>query len=252
MIPIGDSVRSRSFPYANVTIIGINFLVFFYELTLNSGQVNRFICDYGAIPWEVADYFGRAGRPALMGSPCRIHQGDASALWHVVTSMFVHAGWLHILGNMLFLWIFGDNVEDAMGHIPYAIFYLLVGLAASATQIAVNVNETIPAVGASGAIAGVMGAYLVMFPRARVTVLLPIIFFIPLVVPAVVLIGVWFLMQVFSSAAAVGTAVGGSEGVAWFAHIGGFIAGLVLVFVFRRPGRVQAQYRQGPDVARWS
>ncbi len=251
MIPIHDSVRSRSFPYVNVTIIGINFLVFFYELSLGTDrQISRFMCDWGAIPWQISDAVGQAGpTPLRMFQACPLTQSHSHALLTLVTSTFIHAGWLHILGNMLFLWIFGDNVEDAMGHLGYAVFYLLVGIAAGATQVAFNVNDTLPAVGASGAIAGVMGAYLVLFPRATIIVLMFCI--IPLAVPAVVLIGLWFLLQLFSGAASVGHAVGGSGGVAWFAHVGGFIAGVVLVWIFRRPGDSRRRLRPVPPDDLW-
>lgn len=240
MIPYTDSIRSRSVPYVNLTIIAINVLVFFYELSLGSArEVNRFFCDWGAVPWEIADFFGQGGRPDLMGSPClrQIHGGDMQALWTVVTSMFIHAGWAHIGGNMLFLWVFGDNVEDAMGHLGYAVFYLLVGIAASVAQVAVDVHATVPAIGASGAIAGVMAAYLVLFPGANINVLcfIFVIFVVPMRFPALVLIGLWFLLQILSGAAAIGHSLAGSD-VAWFAHIGGFAAGLLLVWFFRRPG----------------
>lgn len=247
MIPVADSVRARSFPYVNLTIIAINFLVFFYELSLGSTrEVNRFFCDWGAIPWEIADFFGQGGRPDLMGSPCarQVHTGDLHALWTIVTSMFIHGGWMHIIGNMVFLWVFGDNVEDAMGHVGYAVFYLLVGIAAGAAQVAVDVHATVPAVGASGAIAGVMAAYLVLFPGASIGTLL--LFPLPIIfpVPAIVLIGLWFLLQVFSGAATIGHSLAGSD-VAWFAHIGGFVAGLLLVWVFRRP-RYRQRFRPVP------
>jgi hypothetical protein len=160
-----------------------------------------------------------------------------------IASMFIHGGWFHLLGNMLFLWVFGDNVEDAMGHLRYALFYVVAGLAAAAAHIAVNQNDLIPAVGASGAIAGVLGAYLVLYPRARITAILPIfiLVWVPFQLPAVILIGFWFILQLFNGVAALGSAgvVGAGGGVAWFAHIGGFVAGVVLVRLFvlgrRRP-----------------
>ena len=147
--------------------------------------------------------------------------------------MFMHGSWLHILGNMLFLWIFGDNVEDAMGHVLYAAFYLIVGTAGAVTHGLVDPNALTPAIGASGAIAGVMGAYIVLFPRATVAVIIPIFFFIPFPLPAFVLIGFWFVAQLFSGFSSLGPdAVGAGGGVAYFAHIGGFIAGALLVNVF--------------------
>jgi len=219
MIPIGDSVRSRTFPYVNLAIIIANFLVFFYELSLGNG-VNSFLRDWGAVPALVTDYLDHPG-----DHPLRV-------LFTPITAMFLHGGWFHILGNMLFLWVFGDNVEDAIGHVSYLVFYLLAGIAAAVTQIWVDSNSILPMVGASGAIAGVLAAYVVLYPRATIaTVIFPIYWAIP--VPAFVLIGLWFLLQLVSGAAAIGTAVGASEGVAWFAHIGGFLAGLVLVWAFR-------------------
>ena len=219
MIPIGDSVRSRTFPYVNLAIIIANFLVFFYELSLGN-DVNSFLRDWGVVPRFVTDYFDNPG-----DYPHRV-------LFTPITAMFLHGGWFHILGNMLFLWVFGDNVEDAIGHVSYLVFYLLAGIAAAATQIWVDSNSILPMVGASGAIAGVLAAYVVLYPRATIaTVIFPIFWAIP--VPAFVLIGLWFLLQLVSGAASIGTAVGASEGVAWFAHIGGFLAGLVLVWAFR-------------------
>ena len=151
----------------------------------------------------------------------------------ILTSMFLHGGLMHLLGNMLYLWIFGDNVEDAMGPIRFLLFYILCGVAAALTQIAIDPGSAIPLIGASGAIAGVLAAYFMLFPHARVLTLIPIFFFLRLIsVPAVFLLGVWFLLQVISGAGSLGS--GG--GVAWFAHIGGFIAGAALVFLFRRRG----------------
>jgi membrane associated rhomboid family serine protease len=154
----------------------------------------------------------------------------------VFTSMFVHAGWAHIFGNMLFLWIFGDNVEDRMGHGRYLVFYLLCGFAAAALQTAMAISTVVPSVGASGAIAGVLGAYLVLYPLGKVRVVILPFFFLPFVVPAVVLIGIWFLMQLIAGLGEIGRATAGS-GVAWWAHVGGFVTGLVLIVFFRRPQR---------------
>jgi membrane associated rhomboid family serine protease len=220
MFPVGDSVRSRTFPYVNLAIIAANFLVFFYELSLGN-EVNSFMRDWGAVPRLVTDYFDHPG-----DYPYRV-------LFTPITAMFVHGGWLHILGNMLFLWVFGDNVEDAIGHVSYLFFYLLAGIAAATAQIWVDTGSMLPMVGASGAIAGVLGAYVVLYPRATIAaVIFPFVFW-ALPIPAFVLIGLWFFLQLLSGAASIGTAVGASEGVAWWAHIGGFLAGLVLVWAFR-------------------
>jgi membrane associated rhomboid family serine protease len=241
VIPIHDSVRARTFPYVNVAIIAINLLVFVYEVALsqdtirgNLTELDRFILHWGNIPACTLDAYGRdavAARSSICGS-------QPAPAWTIFTAMFMHGGWLHVLGNMLFLWIFGDNVEDAMGHVRYGVFYLVVGAIAAFTHMLVNADDLTPAVGASGAIAGVMGAYIVLFPRATVAVIIPIIFFIPFPLPAFVLIGFWFLFQLFSGFSSLGVdAVGGSGGVAYFAHIGGFIAGAALIrlFVLGRP-----------------
>jgi membrane associated rhomboid family serine protease len=214
MIPIHDSERSRSFPYVNVAIIAINIVVFIYELSLQGQaiaprvtELDRFIAHWGNIPACTLDALGRHADLTLRGvATCDAQPHPA---WTLITAMFMHGGWLHILGNMLFLWIFGDNVEDAMGHVLYAVFYLLVGVIAGFTHMLVNADALTPAIGASGAIAGVMGAYIVLYPRATVAVLVPIFFFIPLPVPAFLLIGFWFLLQLFSGAADLGANTAG-------------------------------------------
>ena len=245
MIPIHDSVRSRTFPYVNVAIIAINFAVFFYEVSLSQqtlhGQVTRldtFIYDWGNIPACTLDALGvNATLSPLATQVCAM---QPHPVWTVFSALFIHGGWLHILGNMLFLWIFGDNVEDSMGHALYAVFYLLVGALSGFTHMFVNAADVTPAVGASGAIAGVMGAYIVLFPRATIAVIIPLFFFIPFPVPALLLIGLWFVAQVFSGFSSLGvSAVGAGGGIAYFAHIGGFVAGALLVNAFavrRRAG----------------
>ncbi len=257
MIPIADSERSRKFPYVNVAIIVINFAVFFYELSVSqhslrtvignvriTSELDQFIFHWGNIPACTFDALGWDRH--LAGAQMRECGAQPHPAWTWFSAMFMHGGWLHILGNMLFLWIFGDNVEDAMGHVRYAVFYLLVGALAALTHGLVNANDVTPAIGASGAIAGIMGAYIVLYPRATVSVLIPIFFFIPFRLPAFLLIGFWFVLQVFSGVSALGVnAVGASGGVAYFAHIGGFIAGAALVSIFglgraHRPGRAVA------------
>jgi membrane associated rhomboid family serine protease len=245
MIPVGDRLSRRSIPYVNIGLIVVNFLVFFYELTLNShapfrgiSELDRWFYNWGAVPACISDSLGL--KPNVnardLTAVCSLNHAVPSAF----TSMFMHAGWLHILGNMLFLWVFGDNVEDALGHVRYLVFYLIVGLAATATQIALSMNSLVPGIGASGAIAGVMGAYLVMFPRARIAVFMPLFFFLGApYIPAAALIGIWFFMQLFTGVASLGQAAGDS-GVAWWAHVGGFLAGVLLVKLFlvgRRPRR---------------
>jgi membrane associated rhomboid family serine protease len=240
MIPIGDSVRSRTFPIVNVTIISLNILIFLYELTLSTvrqppfgfSQLDVFFFHWGAVPACLADQFGY--HPNVSTQSLAFYCGSNNEAGSVLYSMFLHGGWLHLLGNMIFLWVFGDNVEDAMGHLRYALFYLVVGLAATAAHVWANQNDLVPSIGASGAIAGVLAAYLVLYPRATVAAVLPIIFFFPFRVPAVLLIGFWFLLQLLNGLAALATTnvVNAGGGVAWFAHVGGFVAGVVLVKVF--------------------
>ncbi len=241
MIPIGDSIQSRSTPYVNVTIIAACVLVFLYQLTLSTlgnaqfgflSELDRFFRDWGAVPACLTDGAGLSPNtpPRLIEALC---PDGARLAMTPFTAMFLHGGWLHLGGNMIFLWVFGDNVEDAMGHTRYAIFYLLTGLLATVAHIALNQSDLTPVIGASGAIAGVLGAYLVLYPRANVTAILPILilFWIPFHVPAVFLIGFWFLLQVFSGVASI-TSTDVASGTAWFAHIGGFVAGVLLVRLF--------------------
>ncbi len=221
MIPVGDSTRRRITPYVNVGIIVASVLVFLYELSLDSIDTNRFFLDWGVIPVQLVDW---------LESPSGIEEPAT-----IVTAMFIHGGWLHLIGNMLFLWVFGDNVEDAMGHSRYLLFYLLAGVGAVALQVFVDPDSSIPMIGASGAIAGVLGAYLVLYPRATVSVLIPWLWFLgTFPVPAAFLIVFWFLLQLLNGVADLDAASGVTQGVAFWAHVGGFIVGLVLVWVFRR------------------
>lgn len=216
MIPLYDENPTRIFPLITVLLIAANVAVFIYELILPSPQaLEGFVRAAAIIPYDVT------------------HNLNLRVSLTLFTSLFVHAGWLHIIGNMLYLWIFGNNVEDAMGHLRFALFYLLCGLAASAGQIAVNIDSPVPNIGASGAIAGVLGAYLVLFPRARVVSLVTLGYFVRLVrVPAVLVLGLWIVVQLFSGLASLGMPEVG--GVAWFAHLGGFLVGLLLVRLFVR------------------
>ena len=258
MIPIGDSVRRRTFPYVNLSIIALSVLVFLYELTLSTfpsailpglglaSELDLFLFDWGAQPACLGDAFGFDPDVPRRALAALCPDSDRVALTPF-TSVFIHGGWIHLIGNMIFLWVFGDNVEDAMGHLRYAVFYLVAGMAATAAHVAVNQNDLTPAVGASGAIAGVLGAYLVLYPRATIAAILPVLllFWIPFYVPAAFLIGFWFLLQLFNGVAALATTdVVGAGGIAWFAHIGGFVAGLLLVHLFvlgrRRPPALRA------------
>jgi len=246
MFPVGDFVRRDTTPYVNWTFIAVNIAVFVYMLTLGTQEdqivgdfrtsaADRFLFDWGFVPACVADTLGFSTSTSQAEVRAICTNGDRTVL-SVFTAMFVHAGWAHIAGNMLFLWIFGDNVEDRVGHVRYVFFYSLCGIAAAATQTFMATDTIIPNVGASGAIAGVLGAYLFLHPTAMVQVIIVPLFFLPFFVPAVVLIGVWFITQVFSGFAEIGNATAGS-GVAWWAHIGGFLAGALLIWFFKRRQR---------------
>lgn len=216
MIPLRDSTRSKSFPIVNVILIIINILIFLKETTLTSRQLNYLAYTYGVVPAKVQTEL-TAGVPIT------------SIAVPFITAMFLHGGWLHILGNMLYLWIFGDNVEDRMGHLPYLFFYFLAGIAGSIAHILANPGSQVPIIGASGAIAGVLGAYFVSYPRSRILTLLPLPFFITLVeVPAFFFLPFWFILQLLNG---ISTNLAANP-VAWWAHIGGFLAGMLLVNFF--------------------
>ncbi len=218
MIPVADSVKTRRTPYVNLSLILICIAVFVYELTLSTADLNQFFLDYGVIPAEIDAWLGnRAGVEAPLT---------------IATSAFVHGGFLHLGFNMLFLWVFGDNIEDALGHVPYLVFYLVCATGAAALQVAAGPDSVIPIIGASGAIAGVLGAYLVLYPRATVAVLLPFFFFIPVPVPAFVLLIFWFALQLFIGISSIGMSEV-SQGVAVWAHVGGFVTGVALIMLLR-------------------
>lgn len=221
MIPIRDKTPSRTFPFVNIGLIITNILVFTYEISL--GQ-------------EMGPFVEMSGiRPARMiwllnNQPINV----PGIVFPFLSSMFVHGGWFHIIGNMWYLWIFGDNVEDRMGHSRYLIFYLLCGMAAGVTHVYFNQASNIPTVGASGAIAGVMGAYLMLYPLGKVSTLVPIFFFITFIdVPALFFLGIWIILQ-FVQGTISTTISQDTAGVAWWAHLGGFFAGAILIFAFRR------------------
>ena len=218
MIPLRDTIRPRKSPVVNWLIILANAAAFFYELRIGPSALNGFIDSWGLVP---ARFWA-----------------DPQVAWLTIfSSMFLHGGWFHILSNMWVLFIFGDNVEDRMGPGRYLVFYLLSGVAAGLMQAFLLPNSTQPMVGASGAIAGVLGAYLILFPRARIVSLVPIFFIFTLIqVPAIVFLLFWFASQLFSGFLSLGGASG--SGVAWWAHIGGFVFGMLGVFVFaKRPRR---------------
>jgi membrane associated rhomboid family serine protease len=231
MFPVGDegTPPSQGLPIVNLSIIAICVLVFLIQLMFGPDQS---VMAYGTIPYEITHNID-------LGPNCNFCLGlpEQTIAYPVyvtlLTSMFMHASWIHIGGNMLFLYIFGDNVEDAMGHAGYAIFYLLCGMAANFAQIFTDPNSPIPGVGASGAIAGVMAAYLVMFPQARVRVLAG--YYGIIRVPALIMIGLWIATQLISGIGTIApSSATGTGGVAYWAHVGGFVAGLILVWIFRR------------------
>lgn len=216
MIPISDRNPRRSIPFATLSIVVINIAVFVYELSLGP-NVNLFIRNFGVVPSLIWQKLG---------------QGELLSVIPVfITATFIHGGWLHVGGNMLYLWIFGDNIEDKLGHLRFFIFYILSGLAALGTYIYFSPDSTTPTIGASGAVAGILGAYLVLYPRARVSILIPLFIFFPVVeVPAVIVLGIWFVTQLFN-----GLSPGQMAApVAWWAHIGGFVAGALLVSLFKK------------------
>jgi rhomboid family protein len=222
MIPLRDLNPSRTRPVVTILLIAANAFLFLFELSLGP-NIQPFILHAAFVP---ARYLG-GGAPGGLGA------GFTSAL----LSMFLHGGWAHFLGNMLFLWIFGDNVEDRLGHLRFLVFYLASGFAATAAQTLVAPDSRIPMIGASGAISGVLGAYLFLYPRARIVSLVFLGIFIQVMqVPAVVFLPIWFLIQFFSGLASLGASAA-QGGVAFFAHIGGFLAGPLLLLVLggRRP-----------------
>ena len=243
MIPLRDVIPSRTVPVVTIAIIVVNAVVFVLELLLDACQPDPLGFQPGGLCAAIPGFLqGRSTNEFIIAFGLI----PAAFSWiTVLTSMFVHGGWLHVGGNMLYLWIFGDNVEDRMGHGRFVAFYLLCGAAAALVQTIMSPNSTIPMVGASGAIAGVMGAYFVMYPHSRIVTLLPIFFFIQIIeVPAILFLGIWFLMQFLSGVGSIATAAtrpsGG--GVAFWAHVAGFVAGLAGVFVFRRPERQRVDW----------
>jgi membrane associated rhomboid family serine protease len=213
VIPLRDVIPSRTVPFVTIGLIAANTIAWLFELQLAPDTLQQFLTIYGIVP-------------ALFAWPT------------LFSSMFLHGGWLHYLGNMLYLWIFGDNVEDRFGHGRYLAFYLLSGAAAGLGQVYVSPESRVPTIGASGAIAGVMGAYFVMFPHSRVLTLIPLIIFWELIeVPAILFLGVWFLMQLLSGVGSIASTTVDQGGIAFWAHIAGFASGVVGVGIFRRRAR---------------
>lgn len=218
MIPLRDSQPSYSPPVMTVAIIAANVLIFLFEFSLDPFSLNHLIYVYGVIP-------------------------DRFQFSDLITSMFLHGGWMHLIGNMWFLWIYGDNVEDILGRWKFLLFYLLCGVAAGLTHVLTNPLSRVPTIGASGAVAGVMGAYLLKFPHSRILTLVPIfVFFTTVEVPAAFILVYWMVIQLFSGVGSIGYSHLQEGGVAWFAHVGGFLAGMVLVNLFRPRPRFRRRY----------
>ena len=221
MIPLRDSQPSHTTPVVTIALIAANVLVFLYQVSLDTFSMNHLVAAWGVIP-------------------------DRLRLSTLVTSMFLHGGWMHLIGNMWFLWIYGDNVEDVLGRAKYLAFYLLCGIAAALVHVAFNFGSPVPTIGASGAIAGVMGAYMVKFPRSRIVTLVFLFVFMTTVeVPAYVILLYWFVIQFFSGVGSIGYSHLSQGGVAWFAHVGGFVAGVILIFALRPRPPQRLRYYSG-------
>lgn len=237
MIPIGDDNPTRRVPVVNTMLLAANIALFVYELSLGDRSVERFILDWAVRPADVT---------ALLGGELGLLR---QVLTQSVASMFLHGGWMHIISNMLFLWIFGDNVEDNFGSLPYLAFYLLSGLGSVLAQTLLAPGSPVPLIGASGAISGVLAGYLLLYPRAAIRAVLPIpiLFLFSFFVPAWLMIIVWFATQLLNSLASLTDAALMTGGVAYGAHVGGFVVGFILTFFFRhpeRPARYEVYRRQ--------
>ncbi len=218
MIPLKDNNPTRTFPFITIALIVINCILFIIELTQGKYLIT-FIESFGCIPYEIT--IGTDVEPFIF-FPVRLT---------IITSMFLHGGWMHLVGNMLYLWIFGNNIEDRLGHFRFIIFYLFIGVIASLTQIMVNPFSTIPQIGASGAVSGILGAYILLFPKTKVLTLIPLFYIIRIIsLPAFVVLGFWIVLQIINGFVSLSYTAQG--GVAFFAHIGGFIAGLLFIKPF--------------------
>ncbi len=251
MIPYRDENPTTITPVVTVGIILLNVLAWLFLEGAGAGRaVETAVCHYGLIPGEVLQRVPPgSGVEMAPGVFCAVSAGPQ--YWTVLTSMFTHGGWMHLIGNMVFFWVFGNNIEDAMGHVRFAFFYILCGIAAAAAQVAVTPNSAVPMVGASGAISGILGAYLLLYPRVRVHALLFLFFYVSsITIPAYLMLGYWILIQFVSSLSQLGARHSGG-GTAYVAHIGGFVAGLVLIRLFARREYLE---RRGvfPGGFRWS
>ncbi|MBW1763781.1 MAG: rhomboid family intramembrane serine protease [Deltaproteobacteria bacterium] len=224
MIPLKDENPSTTVPIINILLIITNVYIFVYQIYFASRDAQDLFLRLGFIPFEVS-HFVDISPENLVPIP-----------FTIFTAMFIHGGWLHLLSNMLYLWIFGDNVEDRLGHGKYLFFYVMCGMMASVVHGFMDINSKVPSVGASGAIAGVLAAYLYLFPGARIKTLFVVFVFAKIIkLPALIVLGLWILAQVLSGFSEYGSQTGG--GIAWFAHIGGFVSGLVLIAVMRKRNR---------------
>jgi len=240
MIPLRDNIPSRTIPFVNYVMIGLCAVVFFIQLgqpdlTERLGMVPKRVFDPDASLSIAERQVRYGGRVFVVERP--MAESPVPPILTLLTCIFLHGGWMHFLGNMWFLWIFGDNVEDRLGHLGFAVFYVGCGVAASAAHLLVNQDSGIPTIGASGAIAGVMGAYMYFYPKAKVLALVPIVYFLQmLVLPAPLFLGIWLLLQLFQGVASVATSAGG---VAWWAHIGGFAVGFAVAFLLEKVGETR-------------
>jgi len=218
MLPLKDDNPTSTFPFVTLSIIAANILVFLYQLSLGP-ELKAFIFKMGLVPYEITHFIDL--EPA----------SSFPLAFNFISSMFMHGGFVHIIGNLWFLWIFGDNIEDRLGHFKFLLFYLLCGFIATLTHVLFNFNSPVPVIGASGAISGVMGAYLLLFPTARVYTLFIFFYFIRVIpIPALIVIGFWIIIQILQGVQTIGLPE--LTGVAWFAHIGGFAAGVLLIYLF--------------------
>jgi membrane associated rhomboid family serine protease len=239
MLPLRDDNPSSTTPYVTYFLIAANIMVFVYELMLGSRGLQGFLLDYGVVPSLLSRDLTAVEHGQL---------GHLAGLVPLITNIFMHGGWLHLGGNMLFLYIFGDNVEDRMGHVTYLAFYLLAGIAASLAHVWSEPGSTLPSLGASGAIGGVLGAYIVLYPSARIMTLATLGFFITtLEIPAIFFLGIWFVMQSIQGVASLGAHTAQTGGVAYWAHIGGFVVGLIGGFLARQ----LTQDKRSPFADRW-
>jgi len=227
MLPIRDDQPRYSTPFVNYFLIGLNLVIFFFEATLDPQSLDVVIRQFGVVPSHLAGWLAGSHRYSLV-----------AIVLPFFTSLFLHGSWMHVIGNMWFLYIFGDNVEDYLGHFKYLVFYLLTGVLAMGTQVAVNLHSTVPAVGASGAIAGVLGAYFVLYPRARVLTWIFELIFVVVWLPAWIVLGSWFVFNFLSgTSTALAVHKQNMGGIAFWAHVGGFVSGALLVKVFGERSR---------------